>query len=151
MIGTCTKWHQLYDTCCKTQQAQEFASNTKEYKCELCECGRSLLVEQRGDGFDLTLVDPEIEFGEFITLPELADRLTYADNDEMIVYGGGNQGGLYLTDEQLANLRQWAGIPAPYKFLTAAQVRPMFAAMDKSSEDARRQQRKEREYENDND
>ena len=85
------------------------------------------------------------------TLPELADRLTYADNDEMIVYGGGNQGGLYLTDEQLANLRQWAGIPAPYKFLTAAQVRPMFAAMDKSSEDARRQQRKEREYENDND
>lgn len=108
--------------------------DTKEYKCELCECGRLLLVERREDGFDLTLVDPEIEFGEFVTLPELAQRLTHADDDELTVSGEGNEGGLYLTDAQLADLRQWAGIPAPYTFLTAAQVRAMFAAMDKTRE-----------------
>ena len=110
------------------------SEDTKEYKCEFCECGRVILVERREDGFGLTLVDPEIEFGEFVTLPELAQRLTYADDDEMTVYGGGNQGGLYLTAAQLADLRQWAGIPAPYKQLTAAQVRAMFAAMDRARE-----------------
>jgi hypothetical protein len=113
------------------------ADETKAYECENCECGRSLQVERKEDGdYLLTLVDPEIEFDEWINTDALRERLVEAEEDAFMVFAsnGIDEGGMFLSDAQIADLRAWVDIAPPAKPVTADQVRAMFAAMDKAAE-----------------
>ena len=87
--------------------------NAKTYPCLACNCGRSLQVESADQGgFFLTLSDPEIEFTEWIDAAVLRDRLVDAEEDEFLVFAsnGVDEGGIFLSDEQIADLRAWMEI-----------------------------------------
>jgi hypothetical protein len=86
--------------------------NTKIYPCLNCECGRSLQVERVDDDFILTLVDPEIEFSEWIDATVLRDRLVEAEEEEFMVFAadGFNEGSIFLSDAQIADLREWVNV-----------------------------------------
>jgi len=103
--------------------------DTRTYPCldcaeHACDCGRSLQVERVEDGFVLTLIDPEIEFDEFVSMHGLSTRIAEAYLDEFMVYAddGIDQGGIFLSDEQLDNLTGWMDMPAEYRVAMAQAV-----------------------------
>jgi len=83
----------------------------RTYPCEGCDCGRELLVCRVAGGFDLTLIDPEFEAYMPMGAAEFVGWLEFAEGDgvgECWVSSDGNEGGIILTDAQLADLRTWA-------------------------------------------
>jgi hypothetical protein len=59
-------------------------------------------------GFSVTMYDPEIEWGVFVTREEMSELLDNAAEDGFVVDDGMNEGAINLTDAQLADLRAWA-------------------------------------------
>ena len=80
----------------------------RRYRCKGCSCGRRLGVLAHDDGFSLTMYDPEIEWGVFVTREEMSELLDNAAEDGFVVDDGTNEGAINLTDAQLADLRKWA-------------------------------------------
>ena len=80
----------------------------RRYRCEGCSCGRCLGVLAHDGGFSLTMYDPEIEWGVFVTREEMSELLDNAAEDGFVVDDGMNEGTINLTDAQLADLRKWA-------------------------------------------
>jgi hypothetical protein len=60
------------------------------------------------DGFSVTMYDPEIEWGVFVTREEMSELLDNAAEDGFVVDDGMNEGTINLTDAQVADLRAWA-------------------------------------------
>lgn len=82
----------------------------KRFECGgNCDCGRVLEIHRWIAGFHLTLIDPDFEADEVLSLDELGERVAQASTDSFWVYGdNGNEGTINLTDAQLADLRAWA-------------------------------------------
>jgi hypothetical protein len=59
-------------------------------------------------GFSVTMYDPEIEWGVFVTREEMSELLDNAAEDGFVVDDGMNEGTINLTDAQVADLRAWA-------------------------------------------
>lgn len=78
----------------------------RRYRCKSCSCGRRLGVLAHDDGFSLTMYDPEIEWGVFVTREEMSELLDNAAEDGFVVDDGMNEGTINLTDGQLADLRK---------------------------------------------
>jgi len=81
----------------------------RRYRCKGCSCGRRLGVLAHDGGFSVTMYDPQIEWGVFVTSDELRKLLDEAPDDGFIVDDGMNEGSIILTDAaMLADLRAWA-------------------------------------------
>ena len=149
MIGTCTKCHKAYDfqseeaayepdrlcpTCYKAKQAQE----VKTYKCKGCPCKRVLTIERKPEHYALVMEAPDFTVWQAMTQGELEAEIAAAEDDEnqFIVSEPYSQMSIILSDAQLADLRQWAGVappaapPTPDKPLTKAQRAVMTTLVD---------------------